>query len=745
MKKLILLIILTGTFFNVRAQSSCATDEVHARAVQKNPSILEYTEFLESYIQEYIRENPIDQGSRAVITIPTVFHVVYKTSEENISEDRIYEQIARLNKDFAALNDEILGANLENVPSEFRNLIANVEVQFCLAQRTPTGTATNGINRKLTTVTSWGTSTNLKNSSKGGVSIWDRSKYLNIWVCNIGNGVTGYAQLPTNNTSSTDGVVLDYRVVGVNSNTAWPGYNLGRVGTHEVAHWLGLLEIWGGTTCGTDNVSDTPVHNALNNGCPSYPHLSTCTGRPVEMTMNFMDMTNDGCRFMFTIGQKARIRALLDGTSGSRSTLKNSNGCLPPGATCTAPSSLTTSAITSNSFTVNWTAISGVVGYYFEWKANASSTWNEVYLPGSSSNAGSISGLNPSTTYNLRVRTACNGALSLYSTTLNVVTSAGLTCPQPGNISISNLSSSGATCTWAAVTGAEGYVFEYSILNSNNWIVSNLTTNSKTLDGLSPSTSYSVRVKTQCSSTLLSAYTTASFGTTASGNICPDNYEPNNSTSAAKPISTGTSINATLSSALDLDYFSFSNTNTLKNVKVTLSNIPTGKDYDLILLRKNNNKILQVAKSENDGNLPEVIIYNSTNVGTYYAYVFPYSGSFDPANCYNLLAQISSSSFAVTPSNDSYSQNKSEEFEMLVVPNPASEIVRVFLPFEDNNRNGVLTVTDLSGRILYMNPIIAESEIQLKELNVSHFTPGMYLVHFTTETKRTTSKLMITK
>lgn len=563
-------------------------------------------------------------------------------------------------------------------------------------------------------------------------------------MCNIGKGITGYAQLPTNTTSSTDGVVLDYRVVGTNSNTIVPGHNLGRVGTHEVAHWLGLLEIWGNTTCGSDNVADTPLHNALNTGCPEYPHLSSCSGTPIEMTMNFMDMTNDACRYMFTLGQKARIRALLDGTSGSRATLKNSLGCLPPGATCNAPNNLASSNISTNSFTVSWGAVSGASGYFVEWKQNAATVWNEIAISDAALTMTTISGLNASNTYNVRVRTNCSGTLSVYSSTINIATSAGLTCGQPSTLSISNITSTGATCSWPTVSGVSIYSVEYGLFNSNVWtVLPDLSSNSVQLSGLQPSTSYSVRVRSKCSSILFSSYTTGSFGTTASDNICPDTFEPNNSTSKAKQITPGISINATIATALDLDYFSFNNTTTLKNVKVTLSNIPAEKDYDLILLRKNGNKIVQVNKSENAGNLNEVIVYNSSNVGTYYAYVLPYTGSFDPVNCYSLLAQISSSSFSLPPSVYSNDQEPVKEVDLILMPNPASEMIRIIMPFDSESREGVLSITDMSGRILTSTSILAENELHVSDLNISHLTSGLYIVQFTTGSKSIASKLII--
>jgi len=68
-------------------------------------------------------------------------------------------------------------------------------------------------------------------------------------------------------------------------------------------------------------VGDTPVHNTANYGCPSAGHLSTCTGTPVEMTMNYMDYTDDRCMYMFTGGQAMRMKATFD-VGGPRASLR---------------------------------------------------------------------------------------------------------------------------------------------------------------------------------------------------------------------------------------------------------------------------------------------------------------------------------------------------------------------------------------------------------------------------------------
>lgn len=74
---------------------------------------------------------------------------------------------------------------------------------------------------------------------------------------------------------------------------------------------MNLRHIWGDATCGSDLVWDTPVHDSANFGVPTYPHYSTCTGTPVEMTMNYMDYTDDRGMYMFSLGQKSRIDAIF--------------------------------------------------------------------------------------------------------------------------------------------------------------------------------------------------------------------------------------------------------------------------------------------------------------------------------------------------------------------------------------------------------------------------------------------------
>jgi hypothetical protein len=145
--------------------------------------------------------------------------------------------------------------------------------------------------------------------SASGIAPTSPTTKLNIWVCNMGGGILGYAQFP-GGAAATDGVVLDDNATGRTGTAAAP-FNKGRTATHEVGHWMNLRHIWGDATCGNDQVGDTPLHNTANYGCPAAGHKSTCTGTPVEMTMNYMDYSDDACMYMFSVGQRSRMLAVF--------------------------------------------------------------------------------------------------------------------------------------------------------------------------------------------------------------------------------------------------------------------------------------------------------------------------------------------------------------------------------------------------------------------------------------------------
>ncbi|WP_281310324.1 zinc metalloprotease [Flavobacterium flavigenum] len=285
---------------NVASRRGCASQEVLEGQLKANPALALKMNEIEAFTAKHSLDKFTGRLVNGKIEIPVVVNVLYRTTAQNISDAQIQSQIDVLNKDFNALNSDY-----NNVPALFSGVKANIGITFVLDQ----------VIRKSTTKTSWGTNDAMKKTAQGGLAPTSPTTKLNLWSCVIGNDILGYAQFP-GGPSSTDGVVIDYRYFGL-SGAANAPFNLGRTGTHEVGHWMNLRHIWGDATCGSDLVADTPTHNAENYGVPAYPHYSTCAGNPVEMTMNYMDYTNDNAMYMFTNGQKTRISAIFT-TGGAR-------------------------------------------------------------------------------------------------------------------------------------------------------------------------------------------------------------------------------------------------------------------------------------------------------------------------------------------------------------------------------------------------------------------------------------------
>ncbi|KAF2514419.1 zinc metalloprotease [Flavobacterium zhairuonense] len=284
----------TGAEAKVATLRSCASQDVLEAQLKADPMQAIRMNQIEAFTNEQLLKGFSGRLVNGKIEIPVVVNVLYKTTAQNISDAQIQTQIDVLNKDFNALNSDY-----NSVPALFAGVKANIGITFVLDQ----------VIRKSTTKTSWGTNDAMKKTAQGGIAPTSPTTKLNLWSCAIGGGILGYAQFP-GGSSATDGVVIDSRYFGL-SGAANAPFNLGRTATHEVGHWMNLRHIWGDATCGSDLVSDTPTHNTANYGVPAYPHYSTCSGTPVEMTMNYMDYVDDNAMYMFSTGQKSRMLAIF--------------------------------------------------------------------------------------------------------------------------------------------------------------------------------------------------------------------------------------------------------------------------------------------------------------------------------------------------------------------------------------------------------------------------------------------------
>lgn len=283
----------------------------------------------------------LNSNYRGIIyKIPVVFHIIHNNGVEKIDRDQAIDALQILNRDLRALR-----ADTATVDTLFKPLIADIEVEFVLATKSPDGSCFNGV-----TMTESAYSYN-----NGGINgsdqvndimmfnnvyqgNWPGNQYLNVFVCgSVGTGIAGYTNYPSGFFGNTmnNGVWLRHDYCG-SIGTGSPSGS--KTFVHEIGHWLNLPHTWGSTNepglatnCNSDDgVTDTP--NTIGSNWCNYNEV-TCG--PVANIENHMEYSS--CRKMFTQGQKSRMRTALNSSTGGRSNLITPSNHFATGIDAPAP------------------------------------------------------------------------------------------------------------------------------------------------------------------------------------------------------------------------------------------------------------------------------------------------------------------------------------------------------------------------------------------------------------------------
>ena len=183
------------------------------------------------------------------------------------------------------------------------------------------------------------------------------------------------------------------------------------------------------------------------------------------------------------------------------------------------PTGLASSNVTSNSFTLGWNASVGATSYDVQIRPQGGSwtTYNTT------SNIYNASGLSASTTYEAQVSAKNSYGSSAYTSIITVTTSTAGSAPAtPTGLTSSNVTTSGASLAWTAVSGATSYDVQIRP-QGGTYSTYNITTNNYSATGLIANTTYEWSVSAKNSYGSSSYATTVTFTTqnTSSGISLP--------------------------------------------------------------------------------------------------------------------------------------------------------------------------------------------------------------------------------
>jgi Pregnancy-associated plasma protein-A/Secretion system C-terminal sorting domain len=333
--------LLVAVSFVVNAQtkfavSPCFHDELMTAQNRLTPN---FKAAVDRTYEDLLKNRPLQTRDFPIYVVPVVFHVVYKTDEENISDARIKDQIAVLNANYRRKN-----ADTSSTRGIFKSVAADAGIEFRLDRVVRVKTTALFKPDLLSQENQ--IPNQVKKADQGGSTAIDPDHFLNIWACKIepltlfsiqAGMILGFAYPPAGlshwpdgaaaPTKDLEGVVVDYRAVGKTGlKFPYPGrdtLNLqGRTMVHEVGHYLGLRHIWGdgsllGSSCeGEDGIGDTPKASSQSKfDCDQTKNSCVDAGATdlPDMVENFMDYSEEGCQNMFTKGQVDMMRSVLEG------------------------------------------------------------------------------------------------------------------------------------------------------------------------------------------------------------------------------------------------------------------------------------------------------------------------------------------------------------------------------------------------------------------------------------------------
>lgn len=162
---------------------------------------------------------------------------------------------------------------------------------------------------------------------------------------------------------------------------------------------------------------------------------------------------------------------------------------------CIVPSGITISNVQATSVTLLWNGVQGALSYNIRFRPAGTESFTTAT---SFVTSKGLLPLIPATTYEVSLQTVCDGKTSDFTLPL-VFTTAGL-CDTITNLQLVSASHEQAILEWRPSAGALGYTVQFRPVSSPAFTILSTSENTITLSALQPSTTYEVRVQSQCNS-----------------------------------------------------------------------------------------------------------------------------------------------------------------------------------------------------------------------------------------------------
>ncbi|MBO7571694.1 MAG: fibronectin type III domain-containing protein, partial [Bacteroidales bacterium] len=158
---------------------------------------------------------------------------------------------------------------------------------------------------------------------------------------------------------------------------------------------------------------------------------------------------------------------------------------------CMKPTALSSSNVTARTADLSWTAGGDETAWQICLNDNESN-------PIDATNPFTLTGLEPTTTYNVKVRANCGGSDGDSEWTNNISFTTTVSCPAPINLAVSGLTPTSATIEWEAGAFETEWNLKYKADGDGDWTVENDVTSPYTITGLTAETDYEVQLQAVC-------------------------------------------------------------------------------------------------------------------------------------------------------------------------------------------------------------------------------------------------------